>query len=43
VGGIERQEKAIGGRVFRGAFRTKVVVQIQRAGGVIGRANIEQS
>jgi hypothetical protein len=41
--GLDRQQKSFGGRVFRSAFRRERIVEVERAGGVFGRANVEQA
>jgi hypothetical protein len=43
VSGIDRQEKAIRGRIVLRAVCAKLVVEIERTGGVVGCAHIEQA
>ncbi|CAH1666985.1 hypothetical protein CHELA40_12920 [Chelatococcus asaccharovorans] len=41
--GLNREQEAFGGRVFGGVFRRKLIVNVERAGGVVGGDDVEQA
>ena len=41
--GLDRKHEAVRGRIFGGVFARQRVVEIKRAGGVLGAAHVEQA